>query len=165
MERVARNAASVPAMFTNPMIFKQTPPQKEALDAQSCAMGADGEQASAVSSRQWFYGAEEWFPVGELTPDFRADLLPDFRSDPSPPPPGKPDPRAPSGDTCGGIPVSLGHRGLPDSLPERRRERRGAVSRPQEELPPVQALLRSPQPPFSCQGPTQPVPRRPWGCN
>ncbi|KAJ1211061.1 hypothetical protein NDU88_006423 [Pleurodeles waltl] len=36
-------------MFSNAMTFKQTPPQREALDTQSRAMGADGEQVSAVS--------------------------------------------------------------------------------------------------------------------
>ncbi|KAJ1207175.1 hypothetical protein NDU88_002567 [Pleurodeles waltl] len=49
MEKAARNAASVLTMFSNAMKIKQTPPQREALDTKTCAMGADGEQVSGVS--------------------------------------------------------------------------------------------------------------------
>ncbi|KAJ1098950.1 hypothetical protein NDU88_004057 [Pleurodeles waltl] len=50
MEKAGRYAALVPTMFSNVMKIKQTPPQREALDTQSCTMGADGEQVSAVSA-------------------------------------------------------------------------------------------------------------------
>ncbi|KAJ1218271.1 hypothetical protein NDU88_005854 [Pleurodeles waltl] len=43
--------------------------------------------------------------------------------------------------------------------------RRGALSRPQEEPPPDQAPLCSPQPPFSHRGPARPAQPRPQGCN
>ncbi|KAJ1151413.1 hypothetical protein NDU88_004194 [Pleurodeles waltl] len=49
MEKAARNAVSVPIMFSNAMKAKQTLPQREAPDIQPCAAGTDGVQVSALS--------------------------------------------------------------------------------------------------------------------